>query len=459
MAFPTSASALLLFAATAFAVFLPVSTAALQDAVSETRRAAARTPAGPTRSEKIDAYLDVLEQLPSLPANNALHAAWAGYLLAENTTQRARVLAFTARIPDSAARMLIGSFREYPELKKDYAVAERAQAARITSEGTDTTTRRHPRELYGHNAFDAPYTADGWIDPWGFVGRWRGEGFSVDVVAFPADNFLGLLRRDGSANETSLRLLGEREGKQLRLVGPEISALLSSGHLQLTHQGKTHALLRTPVGVTYFDQRPAQARVLLNSTTGLKHFRHAKSDAAWTVNPDGSIEIVPSKGSLFTQETFRDLEGYLEFRHAYNSESLGPRRGNSGVYLYNTYEVQLVDSFGLPPEETSAGSVYHIAAPTVTASAPPLEWQSLRFNFRAPRFDAAGNKTASARLTLWLNGIKVHDNLEIPHPTAGSAAGGRALKEPTTPQPLMLQSHGNLLQFRNIWVLPRGESP
>lgn len=459
MDFPTSAFALLLVAFTTLATLTPVSDLRAQGALAETRTAAAGASAGRVRTEKIDAYLDALERVPSLPAKDALQAAWAGYLLAETTSQRARVLAFTAQIPEAAARMLIGSFREFPELRKEYATAERAHAARITRESPDTTLRTHPRDLYGLNAFDAPYTADHWTDPWGFVGRWRGDGISVDIVAFPADNFLGLLRRDDSHEDATIRLLGEREGNRLHLVGPKISALLDSGRLHLTLEDSTLTLVRTPVGVTQFDQRPAQAHVLLDSTTGLKHFRHSKAEAGWTLHPNGSIEIIPSKGSLFTQETFRDLQGYLEFRHAYNSESLGPRRGNSGLYLYNTYEVQLVDSFGLAPQETSAGSVYHIAAPSVNAAAPPLEWQSLRFDFRAPRFDASGNKTASARLTLWLNGVKVHDDLEIPHPTAGSAAGGRALKEPSSPQPLMLQSHGNLLQFRNMWVLPREESP
>ncbi len=159
------------------------------------------------------------------------------------------------------------------------------------------------------------------------------------------------------------------------------------------------------------------------------------------------------RGSLFTREAFTEVRVYLEFRHAYNSEGLGPRRGNSGLYLQNAYELQLVDSFGLPPDETSAGSLYHLPVPRVNAAAAPLEWQSLEVDFRAAHFDASGRKIAHARLTAWLNDTLIHDNIEVPHPTAASLASARLLKDPTTPQPLMLQSHGNILQFRNMWVL------
>ncbi|HYD83013.1 MAG TPA: family 16 glycoside hydrolase, partial [Opitutus sp.] len=73
-------------------------------------------------------------------------------------------------------------------------------------------------------------------------------------------------------------------------------------------------------------------------------------------------------------------------------------------------------------------------------------------DFRAPRFDAEGRKTGNARLTAWLNGILIHDNIELPHPTGGSPAGGREQKDVPGPQGFMLQNHGGLLQFRHIWV-------
>jgi hypothetical protein len=210
-----------------------------------------------------------------------------------------------------------------------------------------------------------------------------------------------------------------------------------------------------PLSKVFPEKRPADAVVLLDETTGLRHFRQANGSAArWLERPGGVIEIDPNAGSIFSRQEFGDARIYLEFRHALNRESLGARRGNSGIYVMNTYEVQLVDSFGEEPGEVSEGAVYHIAAPAAYAVAAPLEWQSMEIEFRAPRFDAAGNKTANARLTAWQNGIQIHDDIEVPNPTAASAANGRKLKDKRPPQPLMLQNHGNRAQFRNIWVAP-----
>lgn len=409
----------------------------------------------PKRAAAYARFLGELATDSDMPIDTRLHRAWAAYLLAANDEERGRLLAYAATIPDARARMLIGSFREFPALRKAWSDADRAHSALLLKDRPRVVApgekRPAPRDVYGPNPFDAPFTADRWSDPHGFVGRWAATGITLDLVAYPADNFIATLSGfDGHER----RLLGFRSGSTLTLLGHDARGTLRDGRLTLQLSEERIDLRRTPVGKTYFAQRPAAARVLLDDTTGLIHFRHANAEAAWKILPDGSVEIDPAKGSLFTKDAWGDLRGYLEFRHAYNSESLGPRRGNSGLYLFNSYEIQLIDSFGLPPAETSEGSVYHLAVPRVTVSAPPLEWQSLEFDFRAPRFDAAGRKTASARLTLWLNGVKLHDDVEIPHPTGGSPAGGREQTDVPGPQGFMLQNHGGLLQFRNIWVLP-----
>ena len=418
------------------------------------KTAAAAPP--PERAAALYRFLDALASEPNLDAEAKLHHAWTGYILAERAAERGKVLAFAATIPDSRARMLIGSFREFTDLRQAYADANRTHGARLplapAPVGTDPKKRRSPREMFGINSFDAPFSEDRWEDPHGFAGRWTVGDTTLDVAAYPCGNFVGRFTPAPGAPRRTL--IGFPAGKTLRLIGPGVRGELEGGTLNLVQGDSPRTLRRTPVGRSTFAARPAGARVLLDATTGLRNFRPSSGDAAWKVHPDGVIEIDPEKGSLFSREKFGDLRAYLEFRHAYNSESLGPRRGNSGLYVFNTYEIQLVDSFGEAASETSAGSVYHIAPPRVQASAPPLEWQSLEIDFRAPRFDAGGRKIASARLTAWHNGVKIHDDLEVPNPTAGSAASGRAMKDPEPPQPLMLQNHGNRVQFRNIWVLP-----
>lgn len=416
------------------------------------------------RLDKVDRYLTALEAAADLAAAERLRAAWIGYLLAERPDERRRVLAVAATIADVRARMLIGSFREFADLRTEHARAERALAAllptlALASDG-QTGRRRSPREVYGPNPFDAPFTADTWADPHGWVGRWSDGEHTLDVVAYPMGTYMGRLRVPGS--EAARQMIGfiaagnGEPGVHLELIGLDRRAWITANETRLATGDRVGQLRRVPVGKTSFESRLPEAKVLLaEQDVELSAFQHATgAPPQWRVLDGTAVEIAAGTGSLFTKEKFGDVRVYLEFRHAYNSESLGPRRGNSGLYLANAYEIQLVDSFGLEPSATSSGAVYHLAAPRVNACAPPLEWQSLEVVFRAARFDAHGRKTASARVTAWMNGLLIHDDIELPHPTAASLESARKLRDPRGPQPLMLQSHGNLLQFRRMWVLP-----
>jgi len=415
----------------------------------------------PDEVRRARALQEFLARLASadLTPDQRLHQAWTGYLLAGDDAERGQVLAAAATIPSAAARMLIGSFREFPGLRRAYAAADRAHTRLIAPNAVAPPAGRHvsPREIFGLNSFDAPYTADHWEDPDGFVGRWRAGATTIDVEAYPAGNFHAVLTGGGGA---AVQLVGFVQGSQLLLLGPDIRGTLAAGRLALAGPASAEQVLkRVPVGVTYFEKRPAGARVLLDAGTGLKNFRRGDGAAKWKVLADGAIEIDPRFGSIFSRESFGNVRIYLEFRHAFNSESLGPRRGNSGLFVMNTYEIQIVDSFGEPPDKTSEGSIYHISAPAVQASAPPLEWQSLEVEFRAPRFDDLGSEVVHGRITVWQNGHKIQDNVELPHPTAASEESAAKLKAPRPPQPLMLQDHGNLAQFRNLWVLPLPPGP
>ena len=86
--------------------------------------------------------------------------------------------------------------------------------------------------------------------------------------------------------------------------------------------------------------------------------------------------------------------------------------------------------------------------PGIHSSRPPLEWQTIDVDFHAPRFDAAGNKTASARATVVLNGVTIYADRELGPLLLSAARLGEA---PTGP--IQLQEHGMPLQFRNIWAV------
>jgi hypothetical protein len=175
--------------------------------------------------------------------------------------------------------------------------------------------------------------------------------------------------------------------------------------------------------------------------------------AGWKV-VGAAMEVAPGAGDLVTKDAFGDGLYHVEFMTPAMPEASGQARGNSGVYLQGRYEVQVLDSYsagrgGLALGPGDCGSIYgkHVAA--VNAGRPPERWQSYDIEFRAPRFDAAGKKTANARLSVWHNGIRIHADVEVDGPTAAGEASEAPLG------PLLLQDHGDAVRYRNVWVLPR----
>jgi len=194
---------------------------------------------------------------------------------------------------------------------------------------------------------------------------------------------------------------------------------------------------------------PAGALVLFDGSD-LAQWQHRGSaeEAAWRL-VDGAMEVVAGTRDLVTREALGDGLYHVEFRTPSMPDAAGQARGNSGVYLLGRYEVQVLDSWGLEPGLGDCGAIYGKHVPAVNASRPPEVWQTYDVEFRAPRFDADGAKTENARMTVWHNGIRIHDDVEVDGPTAA----GNMEEAPTGP--LLLQDHGNAVRYRNVWVLPR----
>jgi hypothetical protein len=129
----------------------------------------------------------------------------------------------------------------------------------------------------------------------------------------------------------------------------------------------------------------------------------------------------------------------------------GASSANSGVYHQDRYEVQVLDSFGLKGENNECGGIYTISAPKVNMCFPPLQWQTYDVDFTAAKFDAQGQRTAPARITVRHNGVLIQDNVELPRTTASS--GFKTITD--TPGPFQLQEHGNPVYYRNIWVVEK----
>jgi hypothetical protein len=147
---------------------------------------------------------------------------------------------------------------------------------------------------------------------------------------------------------------------------------------------------------------------------------------------------------------FQDFNLHVEFRIPYMPKAEGQSRGNSGLYLQSRYECQVLDSFGLDRLYDGLGALYRFKKPDVNMAFPPLSWQTYDVQFTAPRWAADGSKVRNARLTSWINGVKVQDNVELPNKT-----GAGSPEEPIL-LPIRFQDHGDPVRFRNIWLVDRG---
>jgi hypothetical protein len=195
---------------------------------------------------------------------------------------------------------------------------------------------------------------------------------------------------------------------------------------------------------------PAGAVVLLAYEEGKAPDLSAWKNQEWEAREDGTMVVKPGTGANYTKQKFGDMLLHLEFKLPHMPAEHGQGRANSGIYIQNRYEVQILDSFGVIPGSGDCGGIYQVAAPRVNASYPPGQWQTYDITFRAPRLNEDGSVKEFARVTVVHNGITIHDDQVLEKETPGGVVDSHAEKDC-----FQLQDHGNRPAFRNIWVLEK----
>jgi hypothetical protein len=195
---------------------------------------------------------------------------------------------------------------------------------------------------------------------------------------------------------------------------------------------------------------PPQGAIVLFDGKSLDGWAEVKGGPAkWKLVAGGAAQV--QGGSIKTKQAFDGaFKLHVEFRVPYEPAKKDQGRGNSGVYVQGRYEVQVLDSYGLKSKNNDCGAIYEVAAPLVNVCKAPTVWQTYDIEFEAP-LCKDGKKVAPARMTVYHNGVKIHDNVAIPVDNTRAGLGG----DPCSPGPIMLQDHGNPVQYRNIWLLPR----
>lgn len=174
--------------------------------------------------------------------------------------------------------------------------------------------------------------------------------------------------------------------------------------------------------------------------------------AAWKLE-NGYFEVVPKAKNLNTATKYGDCQLHIEWASPQKVEKDSQGRGNSGVFLMNRYEVQVLDSYSNNTyADGQASALYGQHPPLVNAARKPGEWQVYDIIFRRPKFDDAGNVMKPARMTIFHNGVLVHHDAVLIGP--GMNKNYIPYRKHGDTDIISLQDHGNLVRYKNVWIVP-----
>jgi hypothetical protein len=296
-------------------------------------------------------------------------------------------------------------------------------------------------------------------------GSWRLDDESdsgpvvAQVIALGDGQYRAKVMSQFDTREEPIAVLdGKRDGALVYFSGPgryegnefDIDAVIKDGQFGGSFDGGASGsfILEKVIRVSpTIGERPPFGAVVLFDGSDFKHWKHTKKSAGepvrWRLLDNGAMQVRKGTGSIVTKKKFNDFRLHIEFRTPFMPEARGQKRGNSGVYLQERYEIQVLDSYGLEGKDNECGGIYKIAEPLVNMCAPPLQWQTYDITFYAP-----GDGRDNAQVTVIHNGVSIHEAVQLPKPT-----GGALDKDVNKAGGIYLQDHGDPVQYRNIWLI------
>ena len=205
---------------------------------------------------------------------------------------------------------------------------------------------------------------------------------------------------------------------------------------------------------------PSDAEVLFDGHGLAKWINARGTEANWKTHGD-YVETAPNGGGIRTRGKWADFQLHVEWASPNPPHGTSQGRGNSGILINDMYEVQVLDSYQAKTyADGQAGAIYGQSPPLVNACKPPGEWQTYDIIFESPRWNAQGELTKKAIITVLQNGVVIQNHYELAGMTDGinAALPWKSLSKypaPHAPEVFVeLQDHKNPVRFRNIWIRP-----
>ncbi|MER3499119.1 MAG: DUF1080 domain-containing protein [Chitinophagaceae bacterium] len=195
---------------------------------------------------------------------------------------------------------------------------------------------------------------------------------------------------------------------------------------------------------------PSDAIILFNGKNFNEWQTMDKKEVKWTLKNDYMM-VKAGTGNIQTKKGFGDCQLHIEWRTPDSVKGEGQGRGNSGIFLMGRYELQVLDSYrNRTYSNGQAGSIYKQYMPAVNACRKPGEWQTYDIIFTAPQFNSDSTLKSPARITVLQNGVLIQNNVSVWGST--EYIGIPKYQMHSNKEPIILQDHGDLVSYRNIWI-------